>query len=233
MKSINVDVMKGNLAGGLQKVKNITGKAIETAKEHIKENRNAEPARMKMSVCMLGARGVGKTSIITSLYNSQKEAVRGSNLFLVAEGDTAMLLDDKKIQLKQIFDGFHAAGDVMKESGIAGDSAETLFAFTYGMNTEHINIDLEIKDYPGEYLKREPELVANYIEEANAVMIAIDTPCMMEENGRYNDGRNHPQLVIDFLKQNLSNKEEKLILFVPLKCEKYYKEGRIDEVTEQ
>lgn len=36
---------------------------------------------------------------------------------------------------------------------------------------------------------------------------------------------------MDFLKNNLGNEEEKLILFVPLKCEKYFQENRIDEVT--
>lgn len=190
-----------------------------------------EPPRMKMAVCMLGARGVGKTSVITSMYNSQKEAVSGSGLFLIADSDTALILDDKKNQLDHIFYGYHEEGSLMKESGIAGDSSESLFKFTYGMSSEKINIDLEIRDYPGEYLRKEPEIVANYIQEANAVMIAIDTPCLMEMDGRYNDGKNHPQLVMNFLINHLKNDEEKLILFVPLKCEKYFREDRIDEVT--
>ena len=192
-----------------------------------------EAPRVKMSVCMLGARGVGKTSVITSMYNSQKEAVSGSKLFLIADGDTTRILENKRIQLNQIFQDYHEEGTFMTESGIAGDSSESLFKFTYGMNSEKINIDLEIRDYPGEYLKKEPQIVADYIKEANAVMIAIDTPCLMEENGRYNDGKNQPQLVMDFLKNNLNNDTEKLVLFVPLKCEKYYLENRIDEVTDR
>ena len=31
--------------------------------------------------------------------------------------------------------------------------------------------------------------------------------------------------------KHLKNDEEKLVLFVPLKCEKYFREGRMDEVT--
>ena len=192
-----------------------------------------EPPRMQMSVCMLGARGVGKTSVITSMYNSQKQAVSGSNLFLAADAGTSMILNDKKNQLDYIFSGYHEEGSFMKEAGIAGDSSESLFKFTYGLNSERINIDLEIRDYPGEYLKKEPEIVSKYIEEANAVMIAIDTPCLMEVGGRYNDGKNQPELVMNFLMNHLKNEEEKLVLFIPLKCEKYFHEGTIDQVTKR
>lgn len=215
-------------------IKKEMGTGLEKLSDGIKKIKEpAQPPKMTLSVCMLGPRGVGKTSVITSMYNSQKEAVSGSNLFLIAEGDTKMILDDKKNQLIHTFQGLHDEGSLVKESGIPGDSSESLFCFTYGMNSERVNIDLEIRDYPGEYLKREPQIVADYIREASAVMIAIDTPCMMEAGGRYNEGKNTPQLVMDFLMDNLENEEEKLILFVPLKCEKYFQENRIDEVTKR
>jgi len=192
-----------------------------------------EPPRLTMRVCMLGARGVGKTSVITSMYNSQKAAVSGTNLFLVASGDTQTILERKKSQLKGIFQGVHMENSLVTESGLPGDSGESLFIFTYGMNSERINIDLEIRDYPGEYLRTEPETVANYIQQADAVIVAIDTPCMMEQGGRYHEGKNRPGLVMDFLMKNLSSESEKLVLMVPLKCEKYYRDGSIDQVTQQ
>lgn len=193
----------------------------------------AEPPRMKMKVCMLGARGVGKTSVITSMYNNHKEAVNGTELFLVADSDTSYILDKKREELRKIFYGVHGENDLVRESGIPGDASESLFTFTYGMNSEKVYMDLEIRDYPGEYLKAEPELVADFVRESSAVMIAIDTPCLMEENGQYHLAKNRLDLVAEFLMNHLSNEEEKLILFVPLKCEKYYREGRINEVTAQ
>lgn len=192
-----------------------------------------DPPRLTMRVCMLGARGVGKTSVITSMYNSQKAAVSGTNLFLTANGATQTILENKRNLLTSMFTGIHAENSLVTESGLPGDSAESLFQFTYGMNSERINIDLEIRDYPGEYLRTEPETVAGYIQEADAVMIAIDTPCMMEEEGRFHDGKNRPQLVMDFLTQNLSSESEKLVLLVPLKCEKYFLSGQIDLVTDR
>lgn len=193
--------------------------------------KQTEAPRMKMKVCMLGARGVGKTSVITSMYNSQKEAVKGTGLFLVADSDTEKILDNKREDLIRIFDGIHKEKELVAESGIPGDASESVFEFTYGMNSEKVNIDLEIRDYPGEYLRDEPETVAGFVREASAIMIAIDTPCLMEENGKYHLAKNRIDLVSKFLMNYLDNTEEKMILLVPLKCEKYYREGRIDEVT--
>ena len=192
-----------------------------------------EPPRLTMRVCMLGARGVGKTSVITSMYNSQKAAVSGTNLFLTANGATQTVLESKKNLLTGMFAGYHAEDSLVTESGLPGDSAESLFQFTYGMISEKINIDLEIRDYPGEYLRTEPETVADYIRQADAVIIAIDTPCMMEAEGRYHEGKNRPELVMDFLIKNLNSESEKLVLLVPLKCEKYFADGRIDQVTDR
>jgi len=176
---------------------------------------------------------VGKTSVITAMYNSQREAVQGTGLFLRASADTATMLDGKQYELRSIFKGVHQDSERVQESGIPGDSAETLFEFSYGMNSENINIDLEIRDYPGEYLMTEPERVAEFIREASAVLIAIDTPHLMEEGGKYHLAKNRMDLVADFLMHHLDRENEKLVLLVPLKCEKYYRENRIDEVTER
>lgn len=187
----------------------------------------------KMNICMLGARGVGKTSIITSMYYGQQKSIEGTDLFLIADSGTDTVLMNKRRMLENIFAVMHDVDDLVQEVGLAGDSTESHFDFTYGMNSEHVNISLQIRDYPGEYLRQYPDLVANYVKEADAILIAIDTVCLMENNGRYNDGKNKPQLVMDFLVNHLPDGEEKLVLFVPLKCEKYAQEERLGEVTDR
>ena len=187
--------------------------------------------RLTMRCCMLGARGVGKTSVIASLYSSHREAVSGTELFLLPDGETQQILQGKRAMLEKMFTGLHDKYDLVTESGLPGDARESIFRFSYGMRSERINIDLEIRDYPGEYLRTEPERVAEFVQEADAVLIAIDTPCLMEADGKYDEAKNRPKLVKDFLKNHLKKDEEKLVMFVPLKCEKYFLEGRIDEVT--
>lgn len=186
-----------------------------------------------MRICMLGPRGVGKTSVVTAMHTGLRQAVNGTDLFLIAEPDTQAILNAKKTCLTSMFSGLHGENEMVTESGISGDAATTMFSFTYGMNSQNVNIGMEIRDYPGEYLLTQPETVAEYVREADAILVVIDTPCLMEEGGRYNEGRNRPQLVMDFLMKNLDNTADKLVLFVPLKCECYCADGRIALVTEK
>lgn len=186
-----------------------------------------------MKVTMLGARGVGKTSVLTSMYNNMNTAVNETRLHILADEDTAHILDDKTVALKHMFADRNELSDSV-QPGIAGDSKVSKFTFDFGMNTQQINMGLELQDYPGEYVKLHPDTVKQYIAESNAIIVAIDTPHMMECGGRYNEGKNFPSLITGFFKEALdASSDEKLIMLVPLKCEKYYHEGRIGEVTEQ
>ncbi len=203
-------------------------------KDKVKENLPQVPQHnMNMKICMVGPRGVGKTSVVTSMYHCHKDAVMGTNMFITPDGDTSVILNSKRQELQQLFSGLHSKDERLKEGGIPGDAGVTKFGFRYGLVNDKINIGMEIVDYPGEFLISEPETVAGYINEADVVMIVIDTPCLMEEDGRYNSGKNACGLVMDFIMKHLARENEKLVLFVPLKCEKYYADGTIDEVTER
>lgn len=186
-----------------------------------------------MKVTMLGARGVGKTSVLTSMYNNMNTAINDTKLHILADTDTSSLLDNKTVALKHMFTDNNDLTDNV-QSGIAGDSKVSKFTFDFGLNTQQINMGLELQDYPGEYVKLYPDTVKQYIAESNAIIIAIDTPHMMECDGRYNEGKNFPSLITRFFKETLTaSSDEKLIMLVPLKCEKYYHEDRINEVTDQ
>lgn len=182
-----------------------------------------------MKVCMLGARGVGKTSVLTSMYSNLNHVVNATNIHLTPESGTGSVLDRKLKDLKSMFSN-HSVGGAA--GGIAGDNTESIFEFNLGMNSENVNMGLELRDYPGEYVVDYPEKVKEYIYESNAIIIAIDTPYLMEEDGRYNGQKNRVGDIISFFRNAIkSDCDDKLVIFVPLKCEKYYHEGRIEEVT--
>lgn len=186
-----------------------------------------------MKVTMLGARGVGKTSVLTSMYNNMNTAITDTKLHILADTETSALLDAKTDALKHMFSDNNELSDSV-QSGIAGDSKVSKFSFDFGLNTQKINMGLELQDYPGEYVKLYPDTVKKYIDESHAIIVAIDTPHMMECDGRYNEGKNFPTLITNFFKETLNaSSEEKLIMLVPLKCEKYYHEDRINEVTDR
>lgn len=191
------------------------------------------PEKPIMKITMLGSRGVGKTSVITSMYNNTDIAVSDTKLHIVAEKGTKEILRKKRSDLKNMFLEKNTSGDTV-QPGIAGDNTVSIFEFTFGLNTENINMGLEIRDFPGEYILREPDTVREYIKESSAVLIAIDTPHLMEAGGRYSEGKNRVSLITKFFEETLSaESDEKLIMLIPLKCEKYYHEGKIDAVTKK
>lgn len=204
---------------------------LDKLKKAVVGERMTEKPMMKLT--MLGARGVGKTSVLTSMYNNMNTAINDTRLHIVADQGTSMILGEKTKALKKMFFSNNDISDTV-HAGIAGDSAVSIFNFDFGMNTENINMGLEIRDYPGEYVKKQPDVVKQYIAESNAIIVAIDTPHLMECDGRYNEGKNYTSLITSFFKQTLNaESDEKLIMLVPLKCERYYHEGRINEVTEK
>lgn len=217
--------------GFVDKVKNKTTVVLNKAKEVVIGKSMAKKPIMK--VTMMGARGVGKTSVLTSMYRNMNSAVNNTKLHISAESGTEEVLIGKVRNLKDMFLKDNKLGDEV-QSGIAGDKTVTTFDFDFGFNTENAEMGIEIKDFPGEYVKDEPETVKSYIDESNAIIIAIDTPHLMECDGKYNEAKNRTSAITEFFKKTLNEEsDEKLVMLVPLKCEKYYIEGRINEVSKK
>ena len=185
--------------------------------------------RIPMKVCMMGPRAVGKTTILTAVFNDTQENLGlSTNLLLKAEGDTLVELTERKHQLNAIFANRTLITD-KPAAGLAATSTVNTFEFAFGLKGKEPRIDLEIKDFPGEYVLDRPEEVKQFINESSAVFVAIDTPHLMEEDGKYCEVKNRPSVITDFfMKQQITG--ERLVLFVPLKCERYFYEDRMDEV---
>lgn len=59
----------------------------------------------------------------------------------------------------------------------------------------------------------------------------VDTPFLMEDGGKYNMQKNMVDLVTKYFTKDPEAVKNKLVLFVPLKCERYYYDDRLDEVA--
>lgn len=189
---------------------------------------------MDMKVCMMGPRGVGKTTILTAVFtDSQSSLASTTGLQMTAELATQADLTDRKHYLNAVFANRTDISD-RPAAGLAASSDVTTFDFHFGLKGKEPRINLEIKDFPGEFVETNPSEVKSFIGESTAIFIAIDTPHLMEQDGRYNDIKNKPQIIIDFFKQVLpSIKGERLVLFIPLKCERYFHDKRMGEVVER
>ena len=145
-----------------------------------------------LGVCMLGARGVGKTSIMTAMFDDARssEGFGTTRIAMTAKPDTRAELYDKKLQLQSAFDDnadLSLIGRKSPSAGIEATAGASNFHFEVKLVGKPSCIDLVVSDYPGEFLVNNKEFVAGKIAEASAIMVAIDTPFLMEKKGKYNE----------------------------------------------
>ena len=193
---------------------------------------------------MLGASGVGKTTLLTSIYE-QFSKIKEVNFEFTPDPDTEEILQKNLRDLQSMEDKVIAKEG---ERGIEGTSAvagpESLpeFAF-YLSKRERQLLKLSFRDYPGSYvLKDNPkgrQYLKSLLQESTAAIISIDTPVMIEphkldplnrknwdllkdKSGRWHNAKNHPEEILSLFKSAYTNlKEPKLVILAPVKCETY------------
>lgn len=197
--------------------------------------------KIQLNVCMMGPRGVGKTTILTSIFKDSSKILSDSNLYFSPVGTTYDLLKEGQNQLVEIFSSYKGEKSTPLP-GINATTEVTDFDFNMGLcNTGNkknkSSVDVHITDFPGEFVEKdhpEHDKVIEMIKNSCVIMIAVDSVYLMEEEGIYNELKNKSKYICDkFIEifSQLDPKSRKLIMFVPLKCERYVVDQRINEVS--
>lgn len=188
---------------------------------------------IQLKVCMMGPRGVGKTTILTSIFHDSDAKLNKDGLYFSAVGETALKLEEGYKKLAEIFKEIPDE-NATPLPGIDASKGVTEFQFKLGLKGDvahkdkRASVGLTIKDFPGEFVnENHPEhgQVIQFIKESQVIILAIDAVHLMEENGKYNENRNQSSYMcnkISTILKQLDSTERKLILIVPLKCEKYF-----------
>lgn len=199
-----------------------------------------------VDVMMFGGRRTGKTSVLAAMQACFDETLGKENLVITPDGDdTLLIIEEKQREMQEYYHN--------KKRGLVPDDKPTsdLNEYTFGIKLKNKSgqegmMTINFIDYPGEWLGNDRENKEHRAEinenllKSNVIIIAIDTPYLMEgtrtnnaeEIGKYNDRRNYSQRINQIIKEIEVNKNEpKMILFVPLKCEKYREEGTLDVVA--
>lgn len=192
---------------------------------------------MDFHVLMFGPRRCGKSSALSAMIDQFEEITKNSSSDILIKPDTStkLLLVSKQQQLKKIFQTHTQIGEAWL---IDENPDDTLYEYIFDIEIRNSRNTYRVifTDIPGEWLmeqERSNELDAQ-LEKSQVIMIAIDTPHLVEEEGAYSRSFNITEQVMNFiLKMDAKKGQPRLILFVPLKCEKYYHEKRMDEVNEQ
>jgi len=177
-----------------------------------------------LRVIMLGNRGVGKTSLLASMYDEFEGSIDAGFTLSIPDMQTAEMIDTRLAQLKGVMD---APDTTIKP--MIGNREESTYRFT--LTRERIlgtlarpPLDIQFFDYPGAWtIASNPgnKQVQEQLAQSLATIIVIDSPALMHEGGKYNDIVNIPKQINTIMQNTLETHRKHLILFVPMKCETY------------
>lgn len=207
---------------------------------------------MEIKVMMFGGRRCGKTSVIAAMKNCfQKVFGETTDLDIaISDPETMNIIDQKSNEIAQYFN--QKSRSIILDAGKSDDMIE--YKMDVSIKDKKGKIQMSIWDYPGEWFikksgqddewKKHQNKLGNVMKSCNVIMIAIDTVYLMEKAmthkgdsvGQYNEGRNYcskiANMIKSFFKVN-SGESPKVIMFVPLKCEKYYNRGEMSLVNQR
>ena len=175
----------------------------------------------EIKIAMLGARGVGKTSFLTAMYEQFESTIGQTNLQLTPDLKSAAILQERLGELKGLTDNFLPTG------GVQSTEAPRSFIFDLGKKGTKPSLRLHFQDFPGEYINSEAtdndrEFVKNLLVESDAVLVAIDAPALMERNGKYHEKYNRTQQITNLFQSVYQDlRSPKLVILAPIRCEKY------------
>ncbi|MBW4643960.1 MAG: hypothetical protein KME23_13385 [Goleter apudmare HA4340-LM2] len=176
----------------------------------------------ELKITMLGASGVGKTSLLTAMYEQFESNIGKTNLQLTPDLNSSALLQERLAELKTLPDSFETKGWMQNTEDYKS------FFFELGKKGAKPSLKLHFQDYPGEYLSstkspvEEKERIENFVRESAAIIIAIDAPALMEKNGQWHESINKPQLITNYFQRAYQELDSpRLVILAPVRCEKY------------
>lgn len=196
----------------------------------------------KISVLMLGGKRCGKTTTLAAMYDKAKNAIAGTEFSLIYDkGNTEAELNNALEEIKNVmktFSGALASSEVSENNtGSFGEYHFRLVRNSTG-NVKNGGIPFVVYDIPGEWIEKEQEKLKRYISECQVIIIAIDTPRLFAKRtddnyGRYHEEANKSIQIADFFRQVLSPEDirNRMILFVPIKCERYFHLDRLEKLN--
>ena len=208
--------------------------------------------KAELKILMLGARRVGKTSLLAAIVNSFEDA--NLKKHLIIEDVTP----DKKAQntLKDKIESFKNFLSTYEGKIVLNQEDSTIAFHDYVINVKLPNENGDMKmiftDANGEFYvqggtedhqSKDFEDVLKKMDNYDIIIVAIDTPYLMEavnESNEFcdevlNEMYNQTSSIHSLLSNvhDEEGKNPKLVIFTPVKCELWAKIGEIDEVTKR
>lgn len=195
---------------------------------------------------MVGGRRCGKTTALASMFNQMINGlvnefftvanstpyVRGKLSPITGLSEDQDTLESKNAELQCFL-------DTPNSKTFLVDSGPTYCTWTYKLKlllpgATRRNMEIEFLDCPGEFFQAgmHDDETSKYVEDSDVFVIMVDTPYLMDAKKGVCGAVNCIADIHNFLTHinNDEGKKAKMVAFVPIKCEKWIKEGRIDDV---
>jgi hypothetical protein len=193
-----------------------------------------------LKVILVGPSGVGKTSLLTAMYDqltAEIEKLPGCS-FDTADAVTASMLDERRQELER-----HASAEGMKVEvgGISPTAQERDFVFRIAAGGAGEQGELRFIDLPGGWYmgKGDHQRADELLREAHVSLLVLDATALMaspEEGqtiGRYNNAVNAPRVIFEAYKRTLKDADNGHAVVIALvRAESYLQEGRAEDLYE-
>ena len=201
-------------------------------------------------VLMMGGERSGKTSILAGLFDIMSEApvsniirAEDATVLETKNGVVQDSLNEKIVELKKVLSEKKGKTILVDDT-----STDNFWNYTLRLHLMEADdyLDIVFTDTNGEFYESgdtHNDEVEKLIEEADIIVVVVDTPSIMQSADKSDTlcttavcrGVNRVDGIHNFL-SDLNDAEghlAKQIIFVPVKCEKWAKEGKLDDVRER
>ena len=192
-------------------------------------------------VTMIGPEGVGKSSILAAMAGQLDTMSEAAGVRFEADPATAALMQSRRAALSGIFDDHLSSAEFPLQGSMTEETGELRtyrFAFRSGV-MDQPRYHLEFTDVPTQRMAENSPEIIRQVQKSAVILIAVDAVALMEKNPQglsWHEAVNMPHAIHTLLMDaSLTNQAPmpQLVLFVPLKCEKYYHQPGGMEALEQ
>lgn len=200
-----------------------------------------------LKVLMMGGRRVGKTSVLAGLIDNM---TRGpvKNLLEVkdvsAKADVTLNLEKSVEELKSYLKT--SRGEIFLPGNEATTRSFDDYTLQFRIPNSKNEMEIQFTDANGEFYesgRNHDSEIRKLVASSDVFVIVIDTPFLMEainpDNALCGESNNRLYNHIDDIQSFMTNMDDKegndpkLVIFAPIKCEKWVQEGRVGEILDR
>ena len=190
----------------------------------------------KLKIAVVGAEGSGKTSIISALFQFAENAefrpedwkdyhikVKGRGFF--SDEKTTAIYEHVQKKYEEYSSNLDIPTEIERKMNFD--------EYAYKMSIFSSKFEITFCDTPrmSESDSYSNRRINNVMKSADVIIVAIDTPSIMEEHQCYERIIRTANDCALRLNNAMNAQQSKLVIFVPVKCEKYYYNETLSQVS--